>query len=255
MKVVAVIPARFASTRFPGKPLVLIDGVEMVVHVARRAALARSVDRVVVATDHDAIRDVVTRAGFDAVMTRADHPSGTDRVAEAALPLDADLVVNVQGDEPMLDPDHIDAAVAPFATDPGLQMGSLKTPLRDAADLWNPNCAKVVADASDFAIYFSRSPIPFVRDAMDGQPVREWRPEFGGVFFKHIGLYVYRKDFLRRFTAMPPSRLERIEKLEQLRAIEAGIRIKVPTVESDSWGVDTPADLERMRNRVGGRKE
>ncbi|MCC6157795.1 MAG: 3-deoxy-manno-octulosonate cytidylyltransferase [Deltaproteobacteria bacterium] len=255
MKVVAVIPARFASTRFPGKPLVLIDGVEMVVHVARRAALARSVDRIIVATDHDAVRDVATRAGFDAVMTRADHPSGTDRVAEAALPLDVDLVVNVQGDEPLLDPEHIDAAVAPFASDAALQMGSLKTPLRDAADLWNPNCAKVVADANDFAIYFSRSPIPFVRDAMDGEPVREWRPEFDGMFFKHIGLYVYRKEFLRRFTAMPPSRLEQIEKLEQLRAIEAGIRIKVPTVESDSWGVDTPADLERMRDRVGGRKE
>ncbi|MCL4233143.1 MAG: 3-deoxy-manno-octulosonate cytidylyltransferase [Deltaproteobacteria bacterium] len=252
MKVVAVIPARFASTRFPGKPLVLIDGVEMVVHVARRAAQARRVDRVVVATDHEGIREVVARAGFEVVMTSPDHPSGTDRVAEAAELVDTDLVVNVQGDEPMLDPDHIDAAVAPFAMDGDLQMGSLKTPLRDAADLWNPNCAKLVADANDFAIYFSRSPIPFVRDAMDGSVASEWRPEFDGVFFKHIGLYVYRKDFLRRFAAMPPSRLEIIEKLEQLRAIEAGIRIKVPTVESDSWGVDTPGDLERLRGRVGG---
>ncbi len=252
MKVVAVIPARYASTRFPGKPLALIDGVEMIVHVARRAAQARSVDRVVVATDHEAIRDVATRAGFEAVMTRDDHTSGTDRVAEAARAIEADVVVNVQGDEPILDGANIDAALAPFAADANLLMGSLKTPLRDAVDLWNPNCAKVVADADDFAIYFSRSPIPFVRDAMGDDTARAWRREFDGVFFKHIGLYVYRADFLQRFAAMPPSRLERIEKLEQLRAIEAGIRIKVPTVESDSFGVDTPADLARLRLRVGG---
>jgi len=248
MKVVAVIPARFGSTRLPGKPLLKIDGREMILHVADRVKASDVVEEIFVATDDPRIAEVAENGGIPVVMTRLDHASGTDRIAEAALKIEADILVNVQGDEPILPADVIDRAVEPFFEDDALLMGSVKTKLFDHDQLFDPNCVKVVVDQNDFALYFSRSPIPFVRDGMDLASLRlnaEGR-EFGA-FFKHIGIYVFRKDFLLRFASMKPGRLEVAERLEQLRALEAGVRIKVPTVNEDTISVDTPEDLDRVR--------
>jgi len=244
MKGVVVIPARYASTRLPGKPLMKICGREMILHVAQRAAKASSVSRVCVATDDRRIAQVVEKAGFEAIMTRDDHKSGTDRIAEAARKIDAEIFVNVQGDEPLIDPEHIDRAVEPLLADSNILMGSLKTPLDSREDLFNPNCVKVVVDAGDFALYFSRSPIPFVRGAMDLR--NSSMSQNGTNFYKHIGIYIYRKEFLLRFAARGPGKLEKAESLEQLRALEMGVRIKVPTVDRAGPCVDTPEDLERV---------
>lgn len=248
-----VIPARYASQRLPGKPLAMIGDAPMVVHTARRAAQARGISRVVVATDHAGVFDAARSEGFEAVMTRPDHPSGTDRTAEVAASLDADVVVNVQGDEPLLDPRHVEAVLAPFE-DASVEMASLKTPLRRAEDIWNPNTVKVVCDAWDDALYFSRSAIPFLRDVLTPGVDPPWDPVWATVYFTHIGLYAYRRETLVRLAALPPGRLERLEKLEQLRALEAGIAIRVPTVESRSIPVDTPEDLVRVRAMVGSKQ-
>jgi 3-deoxy-manno-octulosonate cytidylyltransferase (CMP-KDO synthetase) len=236
---VAIIPARFHSTRLPGKALADIAGRPMIEHVYRRTAEARSVDRVIVATDDERVRAAVEAFGGEARMTSPDHQSGTDRLAEAAAGLDAAIVVNVQGDEPLIEPAMIDEAVAPLAADPGLEMSTLCRRIDDEAERANPHVTKVVRDAAGFALYFSRAPIPFVRDGSPAAPA--WR---------HVGLYVYRRDVLLRLAALPPTAQERSEALEQLRALEHGIRIRCVETQFDSIGVDTPADLARVRARL-----
>ncbi len=233
---VAIIPARYHSTRLPGKALADIGGRPMIEHVYRRASAAKSVSRVIVATDDGRIADAVHRFGGDAVLTSPSHQSGTDRLAEVAASLSCDLVVNVQGDEPLLEPDMIDAAVAPFAADDTLKMSSLRCRIDDPAELGNPNVTKVVVDRDGFALYFSRAPIPWTRSGQPEAPA--WR---------HVGMYVYRRDCLIQLAQYPQTVLERAEALEQLRALEFGIRIKVVETRHDTIGVDTPEDLERVR--------
>jgi 3-deoxy-manno-octulosonate cytidylyltransferase (CMP-KDO synthetase) len=208
----------------------------MIEHVYRRAASATSIDRVIVATDDTRIADAVRGFGGEAVLTSAQHQSGTDRLAEVAASLSCDLIVNVQGDEPLLEPDMIDAAVAPFRTHADLMMSTLRCRIEDPAELRNPNVTKVVVDRGGFALYFSRAPIPHTRQ---GQPeARAWR---------HVGMYVYRRECLIRLAQYPQTELERAEALEQLRALEFGIRIKAVETRHDTIGVDTPEDLERVR--------
>jgi 3-deoxy-manno-octulosonate cytidylyltransferase (CMP-KDO synthetase) len=233
---VAIIPARYQSTRLPGKALADIAGRPMIEHVYRRAAAASSVGRVIVATDDRRILEAVHRFGGEAVMTSAAHQSGTDRLAEVAAGLDCDLVVNVQGDEPLLAADTIDAAVAPFAADPALQMSTLRRRITDPADLRNPNVTKVVVDGGGFAMYFSRAPIPFTRPG-----------QTEATAWAHVGLYVYRRETLLELAALPPTEMERAEALEQLRALEHGIRIQAIETAHETIGVDTPDDLERVR--------
>ena len=208
----------------------------MIEHVYRRAASATSVSRVIVATDDERIMEAVRQFGGEAMLTSSSHQSGTDRLAEIAASLDCDLVVNVQGDEPLLAPETIDAAVAPFIGNPSLEMSTLRRRIEDAAELQNPNVTKVVVDGAGFAMYFSRAPIPHTRA---GQPaVTAWA---------HIGLYVYRRDVLLRVAALPQTAMERAEALEQLRALEHGIRIKAVETTHETIGVDTREDLERVR--------
>ena len=238
---VAIIPARFQSTRLPGKALALIGGRPMVCHVAERTRRARGLERVIVATDDERIRAAVAAMGAEVVMTRPDHPSGTDRLAEVAGGLTADVVVNVQGDLPLLDPTMVERLVERMTAEPTLPMATLATPIRDAAEWRSPHVVKVVADANGRALYFSRAPIPHDRDGIR-------RP--GQVLgLRHIGMYGYRKDVLLRLAALPPSPLELVEKLEQLRALEHGIAIGVVewTAAEPLIEVDTPDDLERAR--------
>jgi 3-deoxy-manno-octulosonate cytidylyltransferase (CMP-KDO synthetase) len=240
--VVAIIPARYESTRLPGKPLADLRGQPMIRRVYERTARAAGVDRVLVATDDARIRAAVESFGGEAVMTRSDHPTGTDRIAEVAAALDAEVVVNVQGDLPLLDPDMVAAAVAPMRADENLPMATLKTPIRDRGEMDNPNVVKVVTDRAGFALYFSRSPIPFWRDGAEGDILA----------YRHIGLYVYRRDFLLSFARLEPTPLERAERLEQLRALERGFRIKVVEVSDAAVEVDTMEDLERARALLAG---
>lgn len=252
---VALVPARIASTRLPGKPLADIAGLPMVVRVAQRAQ-ASGARRVAVATDDAAVLQAVRAAGIDALMTRADHPSGTDRLAEAADLLglhDDEIVVNVQGDEPLVPPQLVARVAALLRTRPDCSIATAAHPVHDAADWFSPNVVKVVLDATSRALYFSRAPIPFARDALAGFP--SVRPDAlppalaaDGAILRHIGLYAYRVAFLRAYRALAPSPLESIEALEQLRALWHGHRIAVLTVdEAPPAGVDTPADLERVR--------
>jgi 3-deoxy-manno-octulosonate cytidylyltransferase (CMP-KDO synthetase) len=236
---VAIIPARYQSTRLPGKALADIGGHPMIELVYRRAAAARSIASVLVATDDERIARAVERFGGTVRMTSPAHASGTDRLAEVAAGLDCDVVVNVQGDEPLIEPQMIDEAVAPFASEPALQMSTLRRRIDDRAELTNPNVTKVVVDRDGYALYFSRAPIPFVRDGSPAAP--GWR---------HVGLYAYRRPCLLRLSRLAPTALERSEALEQLRALEHGIRIKAIETAFDSIGVDTPEDLERVRRLV-----
>jgi 3-deoxy-manno-octulosonate cytidylyltransferase (CMP-KDO synthetase) len=212
----------------------------MIEHVYRRASEASSVGRVIVATDDSRIRAAVERFGGECVMTSPSHQSGTDRLAEVAASLDADIIVNVQGDEPLLEPDMIDAAVAPLAADPALMMSTLRKRITDPAELQNPHVTKVVVDGHGFALYFSRAPIPFTRAGQPDAPA--WR---------HIGMYVYRRACLLQLSRLPQTPLERAEALEQLRALEHGIRIQAIETSHDTIGVDTPEDLERVRRICG----
>lgn len=234
-RILGVIPARYASSRFPGKALVPIDGKPMVQHVWERASMARYLSRVVVATDDDRIRDAVRSFGGQARMTREDHLSGTDRAAEVASAEDAEIVVNIQGDEPFLDPAAIDLAAAALVEDPSLPMGTLKKRIEIPDEIGNPNVVKVVTDRQGNAIYFSRCPIPYVRGSA-----------LPGAHYKHIGLYVYRRDFLLGYSQLPVGPLEQAERLEQLRALENGYSIRVVETDYESLGVDTPQDLERI---------
>ena len=234
-KILGVIPARFASSRFLGKVLAQIASKSMLQRVYERASLARYLTATIIATDDDRVYEAARAFGARVVMTRPDHVSGTDRVAEAASAENAELVVNIQGDEPLIDPAAIDAAILPLAHDPEIVMGTLKKAIEDPREITDPNVVKVVTDRHGDAIYFSRCPVPYQRD--------QARP---GTHFKHIGLYVYRRDFLLGYSALPVGPLEQAERLEQLRALENGYRIRVVETECESLGVDTPEDLERV---------
>jgi 3-deoxy-manno-octulosonate cytidylyltransferase (CMP-KDO synthetase) len=239
MRTAIVIPARYASTRLPGKPLLRTTGKYLIQHVYERACEANA-DAVIVATDDVRIAEAVRGFGGQVAMTRADHPSGTDRVAEVAATLDADVVVNLQGDEPTIDPEHLDLLPSLLAGDPGADVATLAVPIHSLEQWEDPACVKVVCDASGRALYFSRSPIPYVRDA---------EPIFGAEdspFLQHLGLYAYRRPFLLQLAAEPPGTLEQLEKLEQLRVLALGRHIQVGTVVRAGRGVDTPADYERF---------
>jgi 3-deoxy-manno-octulosonate cytidylyltransferase (CMP-KDO synthetase) len=248
MKITAIIPARYASTRFPGKALADIGGKPMIQHVYERACKASLVSRVIVATDDTRIADAIHLIGGEAVMTSTSHETGTDRLAEVADGLDTDIIVNVQGDEPLISPEMIDQAIEPFLNDPALQMGTLKTRIKSLHDFLSPNVVKVVTGAGGYALYFSRSPLPFFRDKW--QDLKDESFINGKLLcYKHVGLYVYRRDFLLQYAAMPQTFLEISEKLEQLRAIENGTRIRVIETEFESIGVDTPDDLAKAQER------
>jgi 3-deoxy-manno-octulosonate cytidylyltransferase (CMP-KDO synthetase) len=234
-RIVAIIPARYASTRFPGKPLADLAGRPLIEHVYRRVVECSALGAVVVATDDERIRRAVEAFGGRVQMTNPAHVSGTDRVAEVARALDCELVVNVQGDEPLIEPGMIEEALAPFSR-PDLQMATLRRRISERADFLDPHVTKVVVDHDGHALYFSRTPIPYHLDA--GAPLEAW---------KHVGLYVYRRRFLLEFARMAPTRLERCEALEQLRAIEHGVQIAVVETRHDTIGVDTPEDLEKVR--------
>ncbi len=244
MSAIVIIPARYASTRFPGKPLALLKGVPVIQHVYKNAMNSSLAGDVVVATDSVKIFEAVLSFGGKAVMTAGDHESGTDRTAEAARSMDYDIIVNVQGDEPLIQHEMIDEVIS-VLDDKRASIGTLAVRIKDSGDIFDPNVVKVVFNADGFAFYFSRAPIPYHRD--------EWKDlnQFtvhGSRFtvFKHIGIYSYRRDVLTRLSELPPSHLERIEKLEQLRAMENGFSIKIKETIYETFGVDTPEDLERM---------
>ncbi len=233
-RVLAVIPARYASTRFPGKPLALLKGKEIILHVAARARQCKTVDDAVVATDDQRIFDVVVKGGFKAVMTRPDHVCGTDRIAEVAAGSDADIIVNIQGDEPMIDTVSVDRAVQALLDDSALNVATLAVPITHDDEFNNPNAVKVVMDYRGNALYFSRAPIPYNRGKLEKISRH-----------KHLGLYVYRRAFLLKFSLMEPGILEQAEQLEQLRILQNGVNIRVIVTGKDSIGIDTPEDLER----------
>ena len=234
-KILGVIPARYASTRFPGKSLANLDSRTILEHVHERASMARYLGPIVIATDDQRIYDAARGFGARVKMTRADHLSGTDRVAEVASAFDdVDLVVNIQGDEPLIDPGAIDAAILPLLEEPAIPMGTLKKRIEDSREVSNPNVVKVVTDRFENAIYFSRATIP----------------HNGLALFKHIGLYVYRRNFLLKYSGLPVGPLEQTERLEQLRALENGFKIRVVETDYESLGVDTPADLERVQELI-----
>lgn len=236
--VVAVIPSRYGSTRLPGKSLIRLCGKPLVQWVYERARQARRLDRVVVATDDQRIADAVAAFGGEWVMTRADHPSGTDRIAEAVQALDAGVVINVQGDEPLIAPALIDELADKLSSNAGWDMGTAATPIHHPVDLLNPAVVKVVWDATYRALYFSRSAIPHLRDAAPGTVAQ-------GLHWRHIGLYGYRRDFLHRMVKEPPCPLELAEKLEQLRALHLGARMVVLRTNDFGLGVDTPEDVPK----------
>jgi 3-deoxy-manno-octulosonate cytidylyltransferase (CMP-KDO synthetase) len=237
MKVIGVIPARYHSTRLPGKPLADINGKPMIQHVYENTARSSTLDEVIVATDDKRVVEAVKNFGGKARMTSRDHSTGTDRIAEVAAEYDVGIVVNVQGDEPFINPGMIDEIVAPLQEDEDIPMSTLKHEITDKEDLNNPNVVKVVTDIAGFALYFSRSLVPYPRYERDHRG------------YEHIGIYAYRKDFLIHFSGLSPTRLERTEALEQLRALENGYRIKVILTRQDyiPLSVDTPRDLEKAR--------
>jgi len=250
MSAIVVIPARYASTRFPGKPLALLKGIPLIQHVYQNSLNARLVSEVIVATDSETIFETVMSFGGKAVITSPDHQSGTDRIAEVAAAMNCDIMVNVQGDEPLIRPEMIDAVIS-VLDDSRASLGTLAIPIRDSREIFDPNVVKVVFDPEGFAWYFSRAPIPYHRDEWNDPLAqsREMRSKNDLVVrdcYKHIGIYSYRRDVLLKLSSLPPARLEMIEKLEQLRAIENGFRIKVRETSFETIGVDTPQDLERV---------
>ncbi len=241
-RTVAIIPARYASTRLPGKPLLAETGLPLICHVVEAARRASKIGRVIVATDDDRIAEAVTQFGGEVAMTRTDHPSGTDRVAEVAAQLtNAQIVVNLQGDEPEISPDALDRVVRLLENDSEAQMATLCTPILKEETYQDVSCVKVVRSQTGRALYFSRSPIPCHRDA---------RPSPGApLAHLHLGLYAYRREFLLKLAQLPPSPLESLEKLEQLRVLEAGFPIALGVVAEASIGIDTPEDYKRFVNR------
>jgi 3-deoxy-manno-octulosonate cytidylyltransferase (CMP-KDO synthetase) len=236
-QVVVVIPARYASTRLPGKPLVPLAGTSMIQRVYERARQAKTVHRVIVATDDERIIKAVETFGGEARMTRAEHRTGTERVAEVAAHVSGDVFVNVQGDEPLLDPAAVDTAVGALLEEPAASIATVATPIKHAADIMDPNVVKTVLDFDSNALYFSRAPVPWVRDAATKIRVRH---------LKHLGLYVFQREALLEYPTLPQGELEKIEQLEQLRWMENGWKIRVAEVEHDAVSVDVPADVERV---------
>ncbi len=239
-RVVAIIPARYASTRFEGKVVADLAGKPLVQRTYERALRARLLDDVVIAVDDPRVAAALAPHGAHVVMTRADHPSGTDRIAEVAETLEADIVVNLQGDEPLIDPETINRAVQALIDHPEIPMATVRYKMDDPRDAFDPNVVKVVCDSDGRALYFSRSPIPHVRGVTNAS-------ELPPCYWQHIGIYVYRRDFLMLYAHMEPSPLEELEKLEQLRVLEHGYPIAVVETKYKSIGVDTPEDLERVR--------
>jgi 3-deoxy-manno-octulosonate cytidylyltransferase (CMP-KDO synthetase) len=249
---VAIIPARFASTRLPGKPLLPINGRPMILHVLERTLAARNITRAIVATDDERIFDAVRAEGFEAAMTSGEHQSGSDRLAEVAATLDtAEVIVNVQGDEPLISPRTIESAVDELLNADEAFIVTTSEAITHTADVLSTNVVKVVTDAAGRALYFSRSPIPYPREAVQIygtlQKALEADPKLLSLFRKHTGLYAYRRSFLLEYTEWPQSILEGAEALEQLRALERGVTIKVIEVDEPSISVDTLEDLERVR--------
>jgi 3-deoxy-manno-octulosonate cytidylyltransferase (CMP-KDO synthetase) len=236
-KVVVVIPARYGAVRLPGKPLVSLAGKTMIQRVFERAKLAKSTHRVIVATDDERIRQAVEAFGGEARMTRSDHRTGTERVAEVAAHVEGDVFVNVQGDEPLLDPVAVDTAIRALLEDPPASVATVATPIKTPGDIMDPNVVKTVLDFDGNALYFSRAPIPWVRDSAAHQIVRH---------MKHLGLYVFQRDSLLDYPTLPQGELERIEQLEQLRWMENGYKIRVAEVEHDAVSVDVPEDVARV---------
>jgi len=236
-QVVVVIPSRYAATRLPGKPLVNLAGKPMVQRVYEQAKRAQTVHRVLVATDDQRIVDAVLAFGGEARMTRSDHRTGTERIAEVAAHEAGDVFVNVQGDEPLIDPVAVDTAVAALLEDPPAQIATVATPIRHVPDIMDPNVVKTVLDFDSNALYFSRAPIPWVRDTPQKVHVKYW---------KHLGLYVFQRDALLEYPTLPQGELEKIEQLEQLRWLENGWKIRVAEVEHDAVSVDAPEDVTRV---------
>jgi 3-deoxy-manno-octulosonate cytidylyltransferase (CMP-KDO synthetase) len=236
-QVVVVIPSRYGSTRLPGKPLLRLAGKPMVQHVYERAKLAQTVRRVLVATDDQRILDAVTSFGGEARMTRSDHRTGTERIAEVAAHEPGDVFVNVQGDEPLIDPVAIDSAVAALLEDPPAQISTVATPIRHAPDIMDPNVVKAVLDFDSNALYFSRAPVPWLRETQQKVYVKYW---------KHLGLYAFQRDALLEYPTLPQGELEKIEQLEQLRWLENGWKIRVAEVEHDAVSVDVAEDVARV---------
>ena len=236
-QIVVVIPSRFAATRLPGKPLVNLAGKPMVQRVYEQAKLAQTVHRVLVATDDQRIVNSVLAFGGEVRMTRSDHRTGTERIAEVATHEPGDVFVNVQGDEPLIDPVAIDTAVAALLEDPPAQIATVATPIRHVPDIMDPNIVKTVLDFDSNALYFSRAPIPWVRDTQQKIHVKYW---------KHLGLYVFQREALLEYPTFPQGELEKIEQLEQLRWLENGWKIRVAEVEHDAVSVDVPEDIARV---------
>ena len=236
-EIIIVIPARYGSTRLPGKPLVPLAGTPMIQRVYERAKLSKLATRVIVATDDERIVKAVDGFGGEARMTRPDHRTGTERVAEVAAHMDGQVFVNVQGDEPLLNPEVVDAAIAALLEEPPASIATVATPIRLPADIMDPNVVKTVLDFDDNALYFSRAPIPWVRDSAGKIEVQH---------LKHLGLYVFQRDALLEYPTLPQGTLEKIEQLEQLRWLENGWKIRVAEVEHDSVSVDVPEDVARV---------
>jgi 3-deoxy-manno-octulosonate cytidylyltransferase (CMP-KDO synthetase) len=235
--VVVVIPARYGSTRLPGKPLVSLAGKPMIQRVYQRAKMAERIDQVIVATDDERIVKAVEGFGGQARMTRGDHRTGTERVAEVAAHVEGDVFVNVQGDEPLLDPAAVDTAVGALLEEPAASISTVATPIKTPGDIMDPNVVKTVLDFDGNALYFSRAPIPWVRDMASKIQVRH---------LKHLGLYVFQREALLEYPTLPQGELERIEQLEQLRWLENGWKIRVAEVEHDAVSVDVPEDVARV---------
>ena len=245
-KVVIVIPARYGSTRLAGKPLISLAGKPMIQRVYERAKLAEKADRVIVATDDERVVKAVEGFGGEARMTRTDHRTGTERVAEVAAHVAGDVFVNVQGDEPLLDPAAVDTAVNALREQPAAAISTVATPIKTPADIMDPNIVKTVLDFENYALYFSRAPIPWVRDAASKIHVRH---------LKHLGLYVFQRDALLEYPTLPQGELERIEQLEQLRWLENGWKIRVAEVEHDAVSVDVPEDVAKVEKLLANTKE
>lgn len=258
MKITAIVPARISSTRLPEKPLAMIGDKPLIQWVYENVAHSRYVNEVIVATDSERIVAVVNHFGGKAVLTSPEHPSGTDRVAEVAKRLDSDVLLNVQGDEPFITREVIDEVLRFMVKDTHIEMASAKTHLKDINELFSSSVVKVICNEDDFAIYFSRAPIPYFRDEYDaykrkGKVDTKLQSILNTGVYKHIGIYAYRWDFLMKFTKMKPTFLEKAERLEQLRALEKGVKIKVPTVRYDGFGIDTKEDLERANKILKGK--
>jgi 3-deoxy-manno-octulosonate cytidylyltransferase (CMP-KDO synthetase) len=236
-EVVIVIPARYASTRLPGKPLVSLAGKPMIQRVFERARLAKAAGRVIVATDDDRVLKTVEGFGGEARMTRTDHRTGTERIAEVAAHVEGKVFVNVQGDEPLLDPGAVDCAIAALLEEPPAAISTVAVPIRTPADIMDPNVVKTVLDFDENALYFSRAPVPWVRDSAHKTHARH---------LKHLGLYVFEREALLEYPTLPQGELERLEQLEQLRWLENGWKIRVAQVEHDAISVDVPEDVERV---------